>query len=241
MLLLFLRYGAAESWAFTLGNCQIILNICFITSPNFPKCKCLCMWTAMYHYHISVGQADIHHVCLEHLTHKQRSIVPFHKLAAIPKRLASLAAHKAHVALGGKTSLRLSATSLHVRTEAQIPTLWESCGQAPCGTTLGLWLSPCHPFFLFHLGKKQMMQETEWNADVRMNFSWKAVNISGALNFRKITFKAILAENLQHWHQLTQCAVTTAKFQHPSEETEGIYSSVAVPWNYWSPHDICYH
>lgn len=70
MLLLFLRHGAAESRTFMLGNCLNILNIHFITSPNFPKCKYLCMWTVMYHYRISVGQADIHRVCLKHLTHE---------------------------------------------------------------------------------------------------------------------------------------------------------------------------
>lgn len=149
---------------------------------------------------------------------RHRSIVPFHEPAAIPKRLTSLAAHKAHTVLAGKISLRFSVTSLHARTEAQIPSLY---GKAMDWPPVGLWLSPCHPFFPFHLGKKQMMQESEWNADIGMNFAWKVVSISGALNFRKITFKATsLAENLQHWYwnQLTQCAVTTAEIQHPSKD-----------------------
>lgn len=150
MLLLFLRHGAAESRTFMLGNCLNILNIHFITSPNFPKCKYLCMWTVMYHYRISVGQADIHRVCLKHLTHEAQ------EHCAVP--WASSHSQGAHFPGSPKDTsgfsrmnlpVRLSATSPHARPEAhtvstlQIPTL--------CGKAMGrhpavrLCLPPCHP------------------------------------------------------------------------------------------------
>lgn len=120
----------------------------FHHKPKFSQMQCLCIWAVMYHYHISVGQADIHHVCWSTWLTRHRSIVLFHKPAATPERLASLAAHTAHAVLAGKISPRLSATSLHARTEAQIPTLKDMDRHA-----VRLWLSPCHSFFLFHLDK----------------------------------------------------------------------------------------
>lgn len=153
MLLLFLRYGAVASRAFVSRNCQNILNICFIRSPNFPKCKHLCLWTVMYHYHISVGQAHIHCICLEHGLTRHRSIVPFHEPVAIPKSLASLAAHKAHVVPARKISpwgcmpppsmTEQRHKFLLCTGNLWIGTLWGG---------VGLWLLPYHPSFPLSFG-----------------------------------------------------------------------------------------
>jgi len=77
----------------------------------------------------------------------------------------------------------------------------------PRGKALGrhtvlLWDCGClhATLFLFHLGNLQMAQGRQWNTAITVTFSWKVYifkNISGASNFRKISFKATsVAENL---------------------------------------------